>query len=74
MQCLMEEIFQGPYRHYILNVLWIFINLLCVMLTVYHLHKLYRSAGHLSTVYHLHKLYRSAGHLLTVYHLAMLYY
>ena len=34
--------FQGPYRHYILNVLWILINLMCMVLTVYHLHKLYR--------------------------------
>ena len=27
--------FQGPYRHYILNALWILINLLCLMLTLY---------------------------------------
>ncbi|XP_023335816.1 uncharacterized protein LOC111707050 isoform X2 [Eurytemora carolleeae] len=33
---------QGPYRHYILNLLWISINLLCMVLTMYHLHKLYR--------------------------------
>jgi hypothetical protein len=33
---------QGPFRHYILNVLWIFINVLCVLLTMYHLYKLYR--------------------------------
>ena len=26
---------QGPYRHYILNALWILINLLCVFLTLY---------------------------------------
>jgi len=33
---------QGPYRHYVLNALWILINLLCLMLTMYHLHKLYK--------------------------------
>ena len=33
---------QGPFRHYVLNVLWIFINLLCVLLTMYHLYKLYK--------------------------------
>lgn len=32
----------GPFRHYVLNVLWIVINLICVMLTLFHLHKLYR--------------------------------
>ena len=26
---------QGPYRHYILNALWILINLLCIILTLY---------------------------------------
>ena len=34
--------FQGPYRHYVLNFLWILINLLCLALTMYHLHKLYQ--------------------------------
>jgi len=33
---------QGPYRHYVLNAIWILINLLCIMLTIYHLRKLYR--------------------------------
>ena len=33
---------QGPYRHYILNFLWIFINIVCIILTIYHLIKLYR--------------------------------
>ena len=33
---------QGPYRHYILNALWILINLLCIMLTLYQLRRLYR--------------------------------
>jgi len=33
---------QGPYRHYILNFLWIWVNLLCVILTLYHLFKLNR--------------------------------
>ncbi|CAH0775122.1 unnamed protein product [Bemisia tabaci] len=32
----------GPFRHYVLNVLWILINLICVMLTLFHLHKLHR--------------------------------
>ncbi|XP_023322544.1 uncharacterized protein LOC111696958 [Eurytemora carolleeae] len=35
-------IIQGPFRHYILNLLWILINLLCIFLTIYHLRKLYR--------------------------------
>ena len=30
------------FRHYVLNVLWIFINVLCVLLTMYHLYKLYK--------------------------------
>ena len=29
----------GPLRHYVLNLLWIFINVICVGLTLYHLHK-----------------------------------
>ena len=33
---------QGPYRHYVLNLLWILINVLCLALTIYHLNKLYR--------------------------------
>ena len=33
---------QGPYRHYILNFLWIAVNIICVILTIYHLVKLYR--------------------------------
>lgn len=32
----------GPFRHYILNVLWIVINGICVALTLFHLRKLYR--------------------------------
>ncbi|XP_065212465.1 uncharacterized protein LOC135840062 isoform X2 [Planococcus citri] len=32
----------GPFRHYILNALWISINVICVMLTLFHLHKLHR--------------------------------
>lgn len=32
----------GPFRHYVLNVLWIIINVLCVTLTLFHLHKLHR--------------------------------
>jgi len=33
---------QGPYRHYVLNAIWILINLLCIMLTIFHLRKLYK--------------------------------
>ena len=33
---------KGPYRHYILNALWIMINLLCIFLTLYQLKRLYR--------------------------------
>lgn len=32
----------GPFRHYVLNVLWILINLICVLLTLFHLRKLHR--------------------------------
>lgn len=32
----------GPFRHYVLNVLWIFVNVVCVFLTLFHLHKLYK--------------------------------
>ncbi|KAF6212364.1 hypothetical protein GE061_012886 [Apolygus lucorum] len=32
----------GPFRHYVLNVLWIIINVICVLLTLFHLHKLHR--------------------------------
>jgi len=43
---------QGPFRHYVLNVLWIFINLLCVLLTMYHLYKLHKdlSRSNLETI------------------------
>ncbi|XP_076270431.1 uncharacterized protein LOC143202660 [Rhynchophorus ferrugineus] len=32
----------GPLRHYILNALWIAVNLVCVFLTLFHLRKLHR--------------------------------
>ncbi|KOC69197.1 hypothetical protein WH47_07648 [Habropoda laboriosa] len=32
----------GPFRHYILNVLWIAINMICVALTLIHLRKLHK--------------------------------
>ncbi|KAJ8886342.1 hypothetical protein PR048_012553 [Dryococelus australis] len=32
----------GPFRHYVLNVLWIVINMICILLTLLHLHKLHR--------------------------------
>ncbi|KAL0267008.1 UNVERIFIED_CONTAM: hypothetical protein PYX00_009397 [Menopon gallinae] len=32
----------GPFRHYVLNFLWIFVNVVCVVLTFFHLYKLYR--------------------------------
>lgn len=32
----------GPFRHYVLNVLWIIINVICVVLTLFHLRKLHR--------------------------------
>ncbi|XP_034239050.1 uncharacterized protein LOC117643972 [Thrips palmi] len=32
----------GPLRHYVLNLLWIIINVICVGLTLFHLHKLHR--------------------------------
>ncbi|KAF2358790.1 G protein-coupled receptor rhodopsin-like [Trinorchestia longiramus] len=35
-------IIMGPLRHYVLNVLWIITNLLVVLLTVFHLVKLYK--------------------------------
>ena len=33
---------QGPYRHYVLNFLWILIINLCLGLAVFHLRKLYQ--------------------------------
>ncbi|XP_047493574.1 uncharacterized protein LOC125042152 [Penaeus chinensis] len=38
----------GPLRHYVLNVLWIVINVLVVLLTVFHLYKLYRDLSNSS--------------------------
>ena len=35
---------QGPYRHYVLNAIWIFINSLSILLTIYHLHRLYKES------------------------------
>lgn len=32
----------GPFRHYVLNALWIGINTICILLTLFHLHKLHR--------------------------------
>ncbi|XP_022237077.1 histamine H2 receptor-like [Limulus polyphemus] len=32
----------GPVRHYVLNVLWVTVNMLCVILTGVHLRKLYQ--------------------------------
>ncbi|XP_043464715.1 uncharacterized protein LOC122500061 isoform X2 [Leptopilina heterotoma] len=32
----------GPFRHYILNVLWIAVNIICIVLTLFHLKKLHR--------------------------------
>lgn len=32
----------GPLRHYILNALWIGVNLVCVFLTLFHLKKLHK--------------------------------
>lgn len=29
----------GPLRHYVLNLLWIIVNVICVGLTLFHLHK-----------------------------------
>ena len=37
---------QGPFRHYIINFLWIFVNIICIGLTIYHLVKLYRDYTH----------------------------
>ena len=39
---------QGPYRHYILNFLWISVNIICIILTIYHLIKLYRDYSNTS--------------------------
>lgn len=33
---------RGPYRHYVLNALWIGVNTVCVGLTLFHLKKLHR--------------------------------
>ena len=42
MEYKLNYLIKGPYRHYVLNFLWILINLLCLALTMYHLHKLYK--------------------------------
>ena len=34
-------IIQGPYRHYVLNFLWIMTILFCLFLAIYHLRKLH---------------------------------
>jgi len=39
---------QGPYRHYILNFLWISVNIICIIITIYHLIKLYRDYSNTS--------------------------
>ena len=36
------HLLQGPYRHYILNVLWILINMLCMLLIIKQLYRLHR--------------------------------
>lgn len=33
---------RGPFRHYVLNALWIGVNAVCVGLTLFHLKKLHR--------------------------------
>lgn len=33
---------QTPYRHYIVNLLWVIVNSLCLILTVTHLYRLHR--------------------------------
>lgn len=33
---------QTPYRHYIVNLLWVVVNSLCLVLTVTHLYRLHR--------------------------------
>ena len=33
--------YQGPYRHYVPNALWIIINIFCMFLTMLHLRRLY---------------------------------
>ncbi|XP_064109418.1 uncharacterized protein LOC135217458 isoform X3 [Macrobrachium nipponense] len=38
----------GPLRHYVLNVLWILTNVLVIMLTIFHLYKLYRDLSNSS--------------------------
>ena len=37
---------QGPFRHYIINFLWISVNIICIALTIYHLVKLYKDYTH----------------------------
>ena len=39
----------GPFRHHVLNILWIFINLFCIVLTGFHLKKLYNDITRSST-------------------------
>ena len=39
---ILHPLLQGPYRHYILNVLWILINILCMLLIIKQLYRLHR--------------------------------
>jgi len=63
---VMEEpscpLVQGPYRHYVLNAIWIFINSLSIMLTIYHLHKLYKDSTQTSLdTMRINRLYSANG-------------
>ncbi|KAK2715539.1 uncharacterized protein LOC136039846 isoform X2 [Artemia franciscana] len=33
---------QGPFRHYIVNLLWVLVNMLCISMAAFHLYKLHR--------------------------------
>lgn len=49
---------RGPFRHYVLNALWIGVNAVCVGLTLFHLKKLHRD---LTKVLRLFEIHSSKG-------------
>jgi len=53
---------QGPYRHYVLNAIWIMINLFSIMLTIFHLRKLYKDLTKTNIeALRVHRLFSLAG-------------
>lgn len=62
----------GPFRHYILNALWIVINIICVALTLFHLRKLHRDLTKANVeavsnnIEYMHKIYQMYTSLIPI--------